>query len=255
MKILQPHIESILVVCPTESTNPSYAGFVDKPFLHARPYMADPKNPKKEDTKRGVTRFLEMVWARQEMMAAIYRRANDPKVLASLFARLPDADIAEGRRYIRQIHESAEVQRANTRAQYRNEPGRCIEKINELRDKFRDMLVLIYKKYITPHYEELWGREDLTDDERNSLAHLTFNPRLLLIFDDCAASFKSLWKTEIIRQLFYQNRLHHCHLQLPGRYRHRCESAQECIRQLLHDAGRRRRLLLARRQPVPEGHG
>ena len=64
------------------------------------------------------------------------------------------------------------------------------------------MLNLLYRKYITPHYNELWRKKSLSEDERYSLYYLHFNPRMLLIFDDCAAQLKPFFTKEIFRLLF-----------------------------------------------------
>jgi hypothetical protein len=206
MHAVNGHIEQILVIAPSEPSNRSYEGVVDPPFIHYRLYLADPANPKRDDGARGALRFLEAVWKRQEMMAAIYTRANHADVLAQLYGRLPRAARAEGLRYIDVIDAKRGRVIERVRKQYAAEPGRREEKAKEVNEKFKKMLVLLYKKYIAPHYEELWARDDLTEDERYSLTYLNFNPRLLLIFDDCAAQLKPFFNKDIFRLLFYQNR-------------------------------------------------
>jgi hypothetical protein len=206
MKTANGFIEQILIVAPSEPTNRSYEGFVDQPLIHYRLYLADPANPKKDDGVKGALRFLEAIWKRQEMMAAIYTRANNPDTLAALYGRLPRADRAEGLRYIEAINEKRTRVVERVRKQFAAEAGRREEKVKEVNEKFKKMLVLIYKKYIAPAYADLWERDDLTEDERYSLYYLNFNPRLLLIFDDCAAQLKPFFSKEIFRLLFYQNR-------------------------------------------------
>ena len=206
MRTVEPYIDQVLVIAPSEASNRSYEGVVDAPFIHYRLYMADPANPKKDDGVRGALRFLEALWKRQEMMAAIYMRANSPTVLASLFARLPRGTRAEGLTHIRALDEKRQKVVARVRRLYASEPGRREEKIKDSNEKFKTMLSLIYKKYITPAYAELWAIEGLSEDEQYSLAYLTFNPRLLLIFDDCAAQLKPHFSKDIFRLLFYQNR-------------------------------------------------
>lgn len=206
MKELNGHIEQILVIAPSESSNRSYEGFVDPPFIHYRLYLADPTNPKKDDGARGGLRFLEAVWKRQEMMAAIYTRANNAEVLARLYGRLPREDRLAGLKHIEIINEKRGRVIERVRRQYAGETGRCDEKVKEVNEKFKQMLVLLYKKYIAPQYDALWSRADLTEDERYSLTYLRFNPRLLLIFDDCAAQLKPFFNKDIFRLLFYQNR-------------------------------------------------
>jgi len=206
MKAVNGHIEQIIVIAPSEPSNRSYEGFVDPPFIHYRLYLADPANPKKDDGAKGALRFLEAVWKRQEMMAAIYTRANNAEILAQLYGRLPKATRLEGLRYIEVINGKRGRVIERVRKQYAAEAGRREEKVKEVNEKFKKMLVLLYKKYIAPLYEELWERDDLTEDERYSLYYLTFNPRLLLIFDDCAAQLKPFFNKDIFRLLFYQNR-------------------------------------------------
>ena len=205
MKTVNGFIEQIIVVSPSEPTNRSYEGFVDPPFIHYRLYLADPANPKKED-KNGALRFLEAVWKRQEMMAAIYTRANHADVLANLYGRLPKHVRAEGLKHIETINDRRTKVIERVKKQFAAEPGRRDEKVKEVNEKFKKMLILIYKKYIAPFYADLWGDPELSEDERYSLQYLNFNPRLLLIFDDCAAQLKPFFTKEIFRKLFYQNR-------------------------------------------------
>ena len=206
MKAVNGHIEQIIIIAPSEPSNRSYEGFVDPPFIHYRLYLADPLNPKKDDGAKGALRFLEAVWKRQEMMAAIYTRANNAEVLAQLYGRLPKTTRIEGLRYIEVINVKRGRVIERVRKQYATEAGRCEEKVKEVNEKFKKMLILLYKKYIAPTYEELWDRGDLSEDERYSLYYLNFNPRLLLIFDDCAAQLKPFFNKDIFRLLFYQNR-------------------------------------------------
>ena len=206
MKAVNGHIEQIIVIAPSEPSNRSYEGFVDPPFIHYRLYLADPSNPKKDDGAKGALRFLEAVWKRQEMMAAIYTRANNAEILARLYGRLPRAARAEGLRHIEVINAKRGRVIERVRKQFAAEPGRREEKTKEVNEKFKKMLVLLYKKYIAPLYGELWERDDLSEDERYSLTYLNFNPRLLIIFDDCAAQLKPFFNKDIFRLLFYQNR-------------------------------------------------
>jgi hypothetical protein len=140
------------------------------------------------------------------MMGAIYTRANNAELLAKLYGRLPRASRVEGLRYIEVINAKRARVVDRVRKQFAGEPGRRDEKVKDVNEKFKKMLVLLYKKYIAPFYAELWDRDDLSEDERYSLGYLNFNPRLLLIFDDCAAELKPFFNKEIFRLLFYRNR-------------------------------------------------
>ena len=206
LKELSDSIEQVLVIAPSEPSNRSYEGFVDPQFIHYRLYMADPANPKKDDGAKGGLRFLDAVWNRQEMMAAIYTRANEPDVLAKLYDRLPRSAKSEGQSYIDMIIDKKAKATDRVQRQYALDSGKQAAKVKEVDDNFKKMLVLLYKKFITPHYEDLWAMDSLTENEKYSLIYLTFNPRLLLIFDDCAAQLKPYFNKEVFRKLFYQNR-------------------------------------------------
>lgn len=206
MKMVNGYIEQIIVIAPSEPTNRSYEGFVDSPFIHYRLYLADPSNPKKDDGTKGALRFLDAIWKRQEMMASIYMRANNAEVISQLFGRLPKKIRTEGVRLIEGLNAKRSRVVGRVRKQFGREIGKCEEKVKEVNEKFRKMLVLIYKKYIAPLYATLWQHTDLSEDERYSLHYLNFNPRLLLIFDDCAAQLKPFFSKEVFRLLLYQNR-------------------------------------------------
>lgn len=210
MKVLNGHIDQVVVVSPTEPTNRSYEGFVDPACIHTRLYLADPANPKKDDGPKGAIRFIRALWDRQQAMAATHARANRPEVLAQLFRRLPSSTRGEAQRRIDTIDKERERVVSLVRRQFKGDQGRSDGKEKEVNAKFKKMLTLIYKKYITIFYEELWERADLSADEQWSLTYLSFNPRILLILDDCAAELKPLFKHEVFRLLFYQNR--HCHI-------------------------------------------
>jgi len=212
MRALDGHIEQVLIVAPTEPTNRSYDGFVDPTLIHYSLCLARDEGARGEPKKKQLTEkqkalnFLEEIWARQEMMASIYKRANKLKTLASLYERLPRQARHAGNAYVSGLQRKRERALAEIDKKWGKEPATREEKRHEAKEKFEKLLILIYKKFLTDHVAELWGRKDISEDERYSLAYLHFNPRLLLIFDDCAAQLKTLLATEIWRKLFYQNR-------------------------------------------------
>ncbi len=206
MNLVKDHIEQVLTVSPNELTNRSYDGVVDPPLLYLRAYLPDPANPKKDDGTKGTIRFLEAVWARQMMMRAVYERANNADVLSRLFGRLPRDVRRDGVRVIDRLNKKRSHVVARVRQQFADDTGRRDEKVKEVNEKFKKMLVLIYKKYITPYYSELFAIEALSEDELYSLTYLQFNPRLLFVLDDCAADLKPMFNKEIFRKLFYQGR-------------------------------------------------
>ena len=124
MQAVQGHIEQVIVVAPSEPSNRSYAGFIDPPFIHYRMFLADPANPKRDDGARGALRFLEAIWKRQEMMAAIYTRANNPDVLARLYARISSSARRAGSDIIESVNEKRARVVDRVRKQHAADSGR-----------------------------------------------------------------------------------------------------------------------------------
>lgn len=206
LSLLKDHIDQIILISPSEPSNRSYEGIVPAPLIHYRVYLPDPGNPKKDDGTKGAARFLEAVCERQDMMASIYTRANNPKTLADLFARLPKQAKAEGIEYINSLNDRRGKVVNAVRKKHETDSGVLKEKEREINEKFKQMLVLLYKRYIVPYHGELLERKDLTPDEKWALHYIKFNPRLLLVFDDCAAELKPMFSKEVFRKIFYQGR-------------------------------------------------
>ena len=206
MKIVNPYIEQILVIAPSEPSNRSYEGYVDPPFIHYKLYISDGNSnlSKKDNWKERAFMFLDSIWKRQEMMAAIYTRTNKLEVLESLFKHIVPHIKEEAQIVIDNIKHKLIKAVDQIKKQYSNIGIRDV-KVKDITTKFDDMLIQVYKKYIHIDYENIWQAE-LNEDERYSLQYLCFNPRLLLIFDDCAAQLKPFFSKEIFRKLFYQNR-------------------------------------------------
>jgi len=205
LNLVLGHIEQAFVISPTEPTNQSYKGIIEAPFIHYRIHMPNPEKPN-EKPSLGAIRWIEAVWARSSMMAEIYKRINNEKVLVKLFERLPKSVVAAGMVPIMKVdRESIETVR-RLKKQFATDPVQREKKVAEVAEMFKNMVVLLYKKYITPYRDHLWGHKNLTADERYTLQYLHFNPKVILIFDDCAAELRPLFNEPIFRKLFYQNR-------------------------------------------------
>ncbi|HVE13815.1 MAG TPA: ATP-binding protein [Elusimicrobiota bacterium] len=209
MRLLAPHIDMGIFVSPSELSNRSYSDCVPRPLLHYQLYLPDASGGRaKNDERKGAIRFLEAIWARAEMMAAVHARASDAKVLCSLYGRLPAAARAAVDRRIAAMNAQRARLIARLEAKYRADPGRAAEKVREASDLFRAWLVRVYKASIAPH-AALLARQELSADESFSLTNIRFNPRQLLVFDDCADQLKGLFKHEIFRKFFYRGRHNH----------------------------------------------
>lgn len=190
MATLNPHVDQIMVISPTDPANKTYSGkdVVPTPLIHYK--LTD--------------ELLETIWSRQEMFAAVYSRANQKSVLQGLFNRL---NLAEVKKILQQaeIAKSDKIREANNQFA---DKSRAKAKSEEIEKEYEKFFTLVYKRYISEHRSQL-SRMQLNQDEAFTLRYLDFNPRLLLIFDDCTADFKRLKSPRaksIMGKLFFQNR-------------------------------------------------
>ena len=202
METVRDDIDQIIVVAPTEPTNQSYAGFVDPTLIHYRMCLPNPADKNDNDKKQRL-KFLQTIWDRQEILASCYVKANNVEVLEGLYNRLKHNDRKESRGYFHQMEKKKEQAMAKVKKLY--EEGFREQKLKEVDERFNKMKTLLFKKFLTDHVNTLWN-QNLTSAERISLQYLHLNPRLLLIFDDCAAELKPFFNQDIFRKLFYQNR-------------------------------------------------
>jgi len=205
LKKLNDYVEQIVLVSPTEPSNRAYEGFVDRAFTHYQLGTVS-KTDKKDTPQKAAHRFLEAIFQRQEMMAAIYTRANRVEVLSKLYGRLSKGVRRKADKFIASLERKRRRVLSSLKRRYAENVGMLGEKVEEANEKFEKMLSLLLKKYLTPHVDALWKKKGLTEDEFYSLKYIHFNPRLLLLFDDCAAQLKPFFNKEIFRKLFYQNR-------------------------------------------------
>jgi len=203
MGVLSPHIDQIIVVSPTQPQNQSYTGYVEPPLIHTRVWLPDPSNPSKDDgDAKGAARFLEAVLQRQQMLASLFRRANNYDVITQLYKRVRSGDVDR-------LIGTLSGKRERALAALRSVPGAgaAAAKESSINENFKRMLVLIMKKQITIEWDRLMAaRGGLSEDEIHSLTYIALNPNLLLIFDDCAAELKPLFNKVGFRKLFYQGR-------------------------------------------------
>lgn len=206
LDLIRPEVEQVLLVSPTEPSNQSFKNYISRPLIHYGMTAPDPKNPHKRiGGAAGAMAFLEGVWQRQEMLTQIYKRANEHKTLKKLFGRLSQkgksaclADIAGAEK----IRSKAEER---LKKKFRNDASRLAEEQEKVTTSFETMKGQIYKKYVWKEIGHVW-KQPLSEDERWAVAYIELNPRMVLIFDDCAAELKPLFNKPIFRKLFYQNR-------------------------------------------------
>ena len=183
LKILKNYIPIPFVISPTEPANRSYEHFIDKTLIHY-----DLGLEKKDEA------FLEKLWEWQTMRASIYNKVNKPAVIRSLYNRIRTD---EDDKIIRQIEGKKKTAIESSAFGKHDE----VDKIyTELITKYLQKKISL-KKTTLHRY-----KDNLNDDELYSLNYIDMNPRIVLIFDDCAAEFKQCFNRPVFKRLFYQGR-------------------------------------------------
>lgn len=190
MWVLNPHIDQVIVVSPSDRKNRSYSGgLVPRPLVHSKI----------------TAKMLEDTWQRQEALASVYERANRPEVLQRLFAHVATS---EAQRIVMEIFRrktdcERELRESGT--------GDIAAKIKENDTNARELVAKIQKHFINCGMDKFRNMK-LSKDERFTLQYLNLNPNLLWIFDDCTSGLAKFKKHPVIQELFYQGR--HSHVTL-----------------------------------------
>lgn len=186
MYILRNEVSVVFVISQTASSTNPYEGKLPRSCVK--------NNVSKE--------WLESLVSNQKKRALIYNTANNEKTLQNLFKRIQSGTstalykniVLKANQKLRTLDES-NLQYAQKRLQK-----------NEIQKMMRRALVTLYKKEIS-HYSAELLKQELTKEERVAVQYVNYNPRVLLVFDDCASVFKK-WTKEspLINEIFYNGR-------------------------------------------------
>ncbi len=180
---------------------------VSIPFIVSQSNASDyvdkvPRNCIKTDiTKEWLEEFLSV----QKGRADIYNRANDIRILKTLFDKVKNSQMdnveklkcSSAEKYIRSIE-------SNPRLDYSTKR----ERIKAIQDIRYIELIDLYKSVIRMNKHTLISQFDrLSRDEICCFNYLDYQPHALLILDDCASKLKK-WVKEstIIKEIFYNGR-------------------------------------------------
>lgn len=184
LKIMKDYVPVAFVVSPTEPANRSYEKFIEKSLIH---YELTP--PSKDDGG-----FLEKLWSWASIRSSIYHKVNRKDILKSLYDRIRTPEIDKM------------IDKIESKRQSLLE-GTPISRQDEVNQHIDELLVKLLKKHIQRHKHILERQQSsLSEDELYSLTYLDLNPRVVLIFDDCASDLKGYFNKSIFRKIFYQSR-------------------------------------------------
>ncbi len=187
MYLLKSHIPTIFVISPTNAANGTYTDKVP------------PQCIKKELNAE----WLEKLLTRQKHISEMCRTADKIEILKNLFDKIStEQEMVLEKSAIKKAHDSV-IYIDSSSMEFNNKKK---QKAQILAD--RDALLKkLYKASIRNNKVSLEKNSSLTKTQQAALQFLDVNPNVLLIFDDCASTFKKLYKkTTAIKEIFYEGR-------------------------------------------------
>jgi ABC-type dipeptide/oligopeptide/nickel transport system ATPase subunit len=176
LKILEPHIDQAIVINPTIDDNDGYTGVVPRQCIH----------------KVLTEELLQRIWDRQAALCATFRNANRPEVIDSLYAKSRDK------------RSDRTIEKVIARMRDEMDCAETAEKKESIQKLCEDFVLCIKKNAILEAHKRF--ASTLNEQERKTINHITLNPRLVLIFDDCTTDIEELKKTKIMREMLYAAR-------------------------------------------------
>jgi ABC-type dipeptide/oligopeptide/nickel transport system ATPase component len=202
LNMLRKYIDQGIVVCPTELTKPFYTKHIPKPYIHYSLSSQSNATSKAKKKKAGYE-FLNNILQRQEMMTNIYYNANNLQTLSKLYMRIENKNLNKKLKKITLVQKIKTIQLKN---KYKTDPDAFAAKVEDLKEDFKEMYIKFFKTVLKPYLGHLSKFNNLEEDEKYALKYFVFNPRIVLIFDDCADELAPYLKMEEFKKLFYRGR-------------------------------------------------
>jgi hypothetical protein len=191
LHMLKKHIPLIFVFSLTAKENESFKGIV-------------PDHVVRTDIDINA---LNSIWKRQKNATRTYNKANNINALQSLFRRVSNNQLIAVESMIIKHADRAIAQKNDDGTANRNEKKKAVKELQKMRDEH---LTKLYKNIIKSNKKKL-KKLKLNSAEAYVMKYLNFNPRCLLIFDDCGAILPKIQNEEVIKKLMFQGR--HSHIQ------------------------------------------
>jgi hypothetical protein len=183
---LRKDIDQIFVYSRNEESNSTYEGIVPKAAIKHHFKAQD----------------LEELWARQDALAFAYNKANHIEILESVFNKLEISGVSE---IIHRAQQERSIAFRGVREQFAGNPQKTKEAEAKLEKTYNEFFVALYKTHINRNRHRA-KRADLNEDEMFAVKYMDFNPRLLLVIDDCGSDLAALKKHPLINDLFTMGR-------------------------------------------------
>jgi hypothetical protein len=187
MYLCKNFIPTVFVIAPTNSSNNAYTNKIPPQFI----------------LKNLDVEWLDNFLIRQKNSAGAYITANKLEILKMLFNRISDVTSENLETSINKKAQNSIIFIEESNMDFSNKKSQKSQIIEE-RD---NMIRKLYKTTIRYNKVQLENNKNLSKDEKAALSFLDFNPNIMLILDDCASTFKKLYKkSTAIKEIFYEGR-------------------------------------------------
>lgn len=188
LHILKDKIPMVYLVAPEARNNEDFDGIIPPALTHYSITVKD----------------LEKLWARQTIAAQNYRMVSNPEILKELSDMRPNADV---RRKISKLRATREKLERDVHANAELRAGQRENYLDEIQRRIEEATVSVYKAAIVKDIDWFKDNSDkFSEDQRRTVKFIMYNPRMLIILDDCTSMFSRLQKSEVFQKLFYQGR-------------------------------------------------
>ena len=187
MYLCRLDIPSYFVVCPSNLSNDQYNNL---PSICVK-------------NKLEVS-WLETLWDRQKNASEAYSITNNIDNLYNLFRKIASESkknlVLE---LIDKTNKALQKINNNNNISYSDKK----KNINNKKKKKNNFLKNLYKNTIKEYNNKNYKNIELTQIDKICIKYIDFNPNIMLILDDCASTFKEIYKkTNIIKKIFYEGR-------------------------------------------------
>lgn len=195
MRKLSKCFPIVFVFCPTNAENEAFTNIVPEPFIY----------------DRVTVETLKHIYSRAGFASSVYKKANRLEVLRSLFLKIADYKQRQNEIYV--------ISQRNKTIKQIQETGKSKFDIrrdsNDITEKANETLRKLYKANIKhADRKNLFSGVVLSDSEAMSLKYISYNPEILIVFDDCASELQALGrklsKDTTLLDFFFRGR--HSHL-------------------------------------------
>jgi len=182
LHLLRGTADQIIVFAPTDSQNGTYECMIPKPFIHYT-ISAD---------------ILKELCERQMALSAVVKRANNLSTLreALKFAR----NTGEAEKKLASIDALQKKRLSELNAESKLIEGKTIKADADNARK------AIYKRAIIKSRNSIINNDSASEDVKFAAKYLSFNPNMVVIFDDCTVLLDKLKNNSDLGNMFFQGR-------------------------------------------------